>query len=188
MGCGGYVGGKPALEHYKDGLFGDPRITTWTRGQPAEVFWASGANHMGGYAYRLCKVNNGKFWKVTEKCFNKGHLNFYGGVIKDDFYDDIYILLAGDTTWIDMDARRGEMTENTWEARQLVTTTEGTTPEGSMWAKLTIGRPKKGRYFAFKDLVEVPEDLEPGEYVLSFRWDSLHTPQVWNACSNILIQ
>ena len=94
MGCGGYVGGKPALEHYKDGLFGDPRITTWTRGQPAEVFWASGANHMGGYAYRLCKVNNGKFWKVTEKCFNKGHLNFYGGVIKDDFYDVVYILFV----------------------------------------------------------------------------------------------
>ena len=78
MGCGGYVGGKPALEHYKDGLFGDPRITTWTRGQPAEVFWASGANHMGGYAYRLCKVKRGKFWKVTERCFQRGHLNFYG--------------------------------------------------------------------------------------------------------------
>ena len=81
MGCGGYVGGKPALEHYKDGLFGEPRLTTWTRGQPAEVFWASGANHMGGYAYRLCKVNKGKFWKVTEECFNKGHLNFYGAVL-----------------------------------------------------------------------------------------------------------
>ena len=81
MGCGGYVGGKPALEHYKDGLFGDPRITTWTRGQPAEVFWASGANHMGGYAYRLCKVRRGKFWKVTERCFQRGHLNFYGTII-----------------------------------------------------------------------------------------------------------
>ena len=80
MGCGGYVGGKPALDWYKDGLFGDPRITTWTRGQSAEVFWASGANHMGGYAYRLCKVNDGKFWEVTEECFNKGHLNFSGTV------------------------------------------------------------------------------------------------------------
>merc|ERR1712083_78163 len=35
------------------------------------------------------------------------------------------------------------------------------------------------------DEVEVPEDLEPGEYVLSFRWDNEATPQVWNACSNI---
>ena len=38
-----------------------------------------------------------------------------------------------------------------------------------------------------KDLVEVPETLEPGEYVLSFRWDSQQTPQVWNSCANIKI-
>ena len=36
-GCGGYVGGKSALDHYHDGLFGSPATTTWTRGQPAEV-------------------------------------------------------------------------------------------------------------------------------------------------------
>ena len=88
------MGGKQAPEHYQDGLFGAPTVTTWPRGQLAEVYWASGARHRGGYAYRLCKVNNGKFWKVTEKCFNKGHLNFYGGVIKDDFYDVIYILFV----------------------------------------------------------------------------------------------
>ena len=41
--------------------------------------------------------------------------------------------------------------------------------------------------WAFKDLVEVPESLEPGEYVLSFRWDSQQTPQVWNSCANIEI-
>ena len=98
------------------------------------------------------------------------------------------ICLPGDTTWIDTDAKNGDVTGNTWVAAELVTTTEGTTPEGSMWAKLNINRPKRGQYFAFKDLVEVPEDLEAGEYVLSFRWDSQHTPQVWNACSNILVQ
>ena len=98
MGCGGYVGGKPALEHYEEGLdtyffclhflvinlkyflgfFGEPSTTTWVRGEPAEVAWYSGAHHRGGYAYRLCKVNNGKIWEVTEECFQKGHLNFYG--------------------------------------------------------------------------------------------------------------
>ena len=77
-GCGGYVGGKPAPEHYKDGLFGTPRVTNWTRGQPAEVYWASRAGHRGGYAYRLCKVTDAKFWEVTEDCFREGHLNFYG--------------------------------------------------------------------------------------------------------------
>ena len=50
--------------------------------------------------------------------------------------------------------------------------------------------PKKtGKHdsWAFKDLVEVPESFEPGEYVLSFRWDSQQTPQVWNSCANIEI-
>ena len=55
-GCGGYVGGKPAAEHYEDGLFKTPRMTTWTRGQPAEAYWASKAGHRGGYAYRLCRA------------------------------------------------------------------------------------------------------------------------------------
>ena len=31
-GCGGYVGGKSALSHYKDGFFGTPSVTTWERG------------------------------------------------------------------------------------------------------------------------------------------------------------
>ena len=43
-----------------------------------QVFWSSGANHRGGYAYRLCKVTDGKYWEVTEECFQEGHLNFHG--------------------------------------------------------------------------------------------------------------
>ena len=78
--CDGYVGGKPALEHYQDGLFGTPKTTTWTRGMPAEVYWSSGSKHRGGYAYRLCKVNDGKVWEVTEECFQDGHLNFHGNI------------------------------------------------------------------------------------------------------------
>ena len=37
------------------------------------------------------------------------------------------------------------------------------------------------------DEVEVPADLEAGDYVLSFRWDCEATPQIWNSCSNIKI-
>lgn len=47
-------------------------------GEPAEVYWHSGAYHRGGYAYRLCRVHNQKYWKVTEECFQQGHLNFAG--------------------------------------------------------------------------------------------------------------
>ena len=86
-GCGAYVGGKPALEHYKDGLFGKkPRVTRWKRGEPAEVYWSSGVGHRGGYAYRLCKVYKGQYWKVTEECFQKGHLNFYGKRLMQIFH------------------------------------------------------------------------------------------------------
>ena len=78
MGCGGYVGGKSALEHYDDGLFGTPHETKWKRGEPQEVYWNSGAKHRGGYAYRLCRVHNGQYSHVTEECFQEGHLKFHG--------------------------------------------------------------------------------------------------------------
>ena len=89
-GCGGYVGGKPALDHYKEGFFGSPHVTTWKRGVPADVYWTSHAHHRGGYAYRLCKVENGEVWKVTEECFNEGHLNFSGTLLSFNF--DIFIM------------------------------------------------------------------------------------------------
>merc|ERR1712232_37530 len=37
------------------------------------------------------------------------------------------------------------------------------------------------------DLVYVPADLRPGDYVLSMRFDSEQTPQVWNQCADITI-
>ena len=75
-----------------------------------------------------------------------------------------------------------------WYATDLITTTKGTTPEGSQWAKINLPREADTQdKWAFKDLVEVPETLAPGDYVLSFRWDCLDSPQVWNACANIKI-
>ena len=71
----------------------------------------------------------------------------------------------------------------------MVKTKTGTTPHGSEWAKVNL--PRRGTSldeWAFKDLVEVPESLEPGEYVLSFRWDCQESPQVWNSCANIHVE
>ena len=39
--------------------------------------------------------------------------------------------------------------------------------------------------FTIMDQVEVPKDLETGDYVLSFRWDCEQTPQIWSGCSSI---
>jgi len=173
--CGGYSGGKSALEHYQDGLFGEPMVTTWTRGEPAEVYWNSNAYHRGGYAYRLCRVPDGQYWKVTEECFQQGHLNF-----------------AGETSWIYWKSwlvPDGQYWNVGWIPVDLITTRTGTTPEGSQWAKINL--PKNlstGDKWAFKDLVEVPTSLTPGDYVLSFRWDCLESPQIWSACANIKIE
>ena len=60
------------MEHYSDGLFGEPASTVWTRGKAEPVYWTTGAGHKGGYAYRLCKIPPGGVSQITEECFNQG--------------------------------------------------------------------------------------------------------------------
>ena len=98
------------------------------------------------------------------------------------------MVYLGKTTWIYWQPDNEYFNPSGWLPIDLVSTKIGTTPKGSEWAKVNL--PKKAQgidQWAFKDLVEVPETLEPGEYVLSFRWDSQQTPQVWNSCANIKI-
>jgi hypothetical protein len=53
--------------------------------------------------------------------------------------------------------------------------------------------PKEFKYwqdvFSFNliDRVQIPADLSPGEYVLSFRWDCEQTPQIWQNCADVTI-
>ena len=37
------------------------------------------------------------------------------------------------------------------------------------------------------DVLEIPADTTPGEYVLGWRWDVEETAQVWSSCSDITI-
>ena len=48
---------------------------------------------------------------------------------------------------------------------------------------------KPSCFFGFNimDEVVVPDDIEVGDYVLSFRWDCEQTSQIWTACANINI-
>merc|ERR1711879_1144665 len=101
-----------------------------------------------------------------------GHLKFYGN-----------------EQWLYWHPDDEYFHEDGWIPTRIVTTDAGTTPPGSQWAMINLPtHPGSENKWAWKDLVEVPEDLEPGEYVLSFRWDTLHTPQVWNGCANINIK
>merc|ERR1712039_511791 len=143
-------------------------ITTWTRDKAEPVYWSTGAGHQGGYAYRLCKIPSGGVTQITEECFNQGHLYF-----------------AGDTNWIYAGMKPySEHDYSKWEEVPAVITTEGTYPPGSEWTKINVEK-NKAKGWGFKDYVQIPEDIEPGSYILSFRWDSQATPQVWSNCANI---
>ena len=75
--CGGYVFGSN-LETLR---FPDPIITTWTRGKKEMVVFYVGANHWGGYSYRLCKMPlNGRIY-LTEECFEQTPLQFHGNKV-----------------------------------------------------------------------------------------------------------
>jgi len=170
--CDSFALGKNA-EEYDWSAYGIP-VTTWIAGSVVEVHWYVGANHAGGYSYRLCKLPHGGIGDLTEECFQENQLDF-----------------VGDKQWI-------IYPPNHWDSpdREEVTakrTTEGTYPPGSMWTANPIyphmeeGGEKERGHGHIIDMVHVPSTLEPGEYVLSFRWDSKCSPQVWTSCANIEI-
>ena len=160
-----------------------------------QVAWHVSANHGGGYSYRLCRLPDGGKAELTEECFQQGQLD-----------------LVGDTHWVEVDTKPGRQEV---PARRLATaslllprikcfstcvfntscidilpefcdrTREGTYPLGSQWTLNPIdNRWQQAHVF---DQVSVPLDLQPGEYVLSFRWDCQGSSQVWSTCSDVLI-
>ena len=46
---------------------------------------------------------------------------------------------------------------------------------------------RKLTQFSVVDQVQVPADLEAGDYVLGFRMDCEQTPQIWSYCADIRI-
>jgi hypothetical protein len=40
---------------------------------------------------------------------------------------------------------------------------------------------------AMYDYLHVPQHLQPGEYVLGFRWDCESSAQVWQSCADVKI-
>lgn len=183
--------------------------TLWPIGSVQEVAWSIAANHGGGYAVRLCPIDD----ETTEDCFQRHHLPFQG--------DSSWIKLSGSDERVEITANR---------------TTTGTHPSSSQWTKVPIPScggayggglgcdagcaepqfpspvpglwgngptngcsgcdPKADPHdqtvcrtemnYEIIDKVKVP-NLQPGKYVLSFRWDCEQTPQIWSQCSDIEI-
>ena len=82
--------------------------------------------YVGGYAYRLCKVPEDGIPKITEDCFQNGHLDF---AKKKNSY--VFHLPSGESAKI--------WDPNTsWIERTIVTTRHGTKPDNSEWAKINL--------------------------------------------------
>lgn len=191
---GGWSHG-PNAEDYD---FQDVHVTEWTIGSVVEVAWGIVANHGGGYSYRLCKVPEEGMSYLTEECFQQTPLDFVGDLQWVQYGTD-------ENTRVEFIANRTR--DGTYPARSQWTKDPipACYPGGGYYSpdgcnELQFPEPAPGLsgfgetadapgkalfLFNIVDKVQVPDDLEAGDYVLSFRWDCEQTPQIWNACSSI---
>ena len=61
-------------------------------------------------------------------------------------------------------------------------------PIARVVARNQYRQPCGGAYSRVYDVLKVPKDLKPGEYVLGWRYDCEGTAQVWQNCADILVE
>jgi len=198
---GGGFGYGPAAENV---TFKDVVTTRWSLGSVATVGWGIMANHGGGYSYRLCKKPR-RGYKLTEDCFQKNVLKFHGNTQWVQYGDNgPQVTFQANRTTVGTWPEGSQWTKNPIPACAK--------PDGGFFdpeshciaeqGKTQFPAPRPGLYgfgvsifapgiptffFTVMDKVEVPKDLESGDYVLSFRWDCEQTPQIWNTCADVKI-
>eukprot|EP00931_Biecheleriopsis_adriatica_P023657 TRINITY_DN14893_c0_g1_i1.p1 TRINITY_DN14893_c0_g1~~TRINITY_DN14893_c0_g1_i1.p1 ORF type:complete len:523 (-),score=94.84 TRINITY_DN14893_c0_g1_i1:137-1705(-) len=188
---GGYSFGKDARK-----LPGNYQPEVWEVGSEVEVAWGIEANHGGGYQYRLCRKQEGQQnSELTEECFQANPLSFVG---------DVQWLQSGDdeSKRAEIPARRtssGTIPEGSqWTRNPIPACGDFGTgdcddpqfPPPNVPASFDIpvvgfsgmNGPLEGLHII--DKVQVPQ-LEPGNYVLSWRWDCEQSAQVWSNCADV---
>eukprot|EP00658_Telonema_sp_P-2_P009978 TRINITY_DN13728_c0_g1_i4.p1 TRINITY_DN13728_c0_g1~~TRINITY_DN13728_c0_g1_i4.p1 ORF type:complete len:163 (-),score=19.04 TRINITY_DN13728_c0_g1_i4:90-578(-) len=60
-------------------------------------------------------------------------------------------------------------------------------PANGLSGYTLMANANEGFPFSVMDQVEVPEDLAPGSYLLSWRWDCEQSHQIWQNCADIEI-
>lgn len=169
--------------------FPQAAVTRWARGATVPVGFVA-IYHGGGYTYRLCKLPPDGKYSLSEPCFQRNILEFAEDRTywRDSSQWSRWYSIngTGNNTWND-NAKWIDNSGQKWKTEPKSDLTEGTYPLGSAWRY--IGPIDKQGWMEriYKDLVKVPEDLEPGQYVLSWRWDAVTAPQIWVSCANIEI-
>jgi len=202
--CSPYGGGFSYGPRAEDFEFADVVITEWTRGEVVTAGWGMVANHGGGYSYRLCKVPEKGMSGLTEECFQQTPLKFAS--------NKQWIQTGADEStkreFIANRTTKGTFPPGSEWTKNPVPNCAGmgggffnedptTCPQGYQFPPPIEGLFGQGANYVYDpratfqwtlmDELEIPADLETGDYVLSFRWDCEQTPQVWNTCSSIKI-
>jgi hypothetical protein len=161
-GRGTWAFGSSAL----DIEFPQALTTEWKLGSRQKVAWLSGGGHRGGYTYRLCKMPAQGKKGLTEECFART------------------VLPWASKTTLTRPLAKAAKQKSDWTTYKQKDVSVGTYPEGSAWRP--VGPHYENPGLVRMDWVRVPADLQVGEYVLSFRWDSMDM-QVWVSCANVKI-
>jgi len=175
--------------------------TVWQRGSDVEVAWSIAANHGGGYQYRLCPKDR----TLTEECFLENPLSFARKTQVLQWMNgnkiaiNATLVTVGTSTWMKNpippcdDVSAGfkgvgcekpafppppGCDETCWGYQPCYV---GEFPDGCP------GPIKTKEIPAIFDIVNIPIDITPGDYVIGFRWDCEHTPQVWSSCGDVTI-
>mmetsp|Transcript_44385 Transcript_44385/g.100236 ORF Transcript_44385/g.100236 Transcript_44385/m.100236 type:complete len:435 (-) Transcript_44385:67-1371(-) len=177
---------------------------TWKAGSHAEVGWTIMAHHGGGYAYRLAPADA----PLTEETFRKMPLAFVGpSILRWD--GDRSTQLEFDSIERGWQTNEGTIPKgSTWRKTPIPTilwekegpsfepvcqeseackaaATNGGGPRGVCRCS---GHSNGGPLLPNLEMVDnlkIPLDLEPGRYVLQWRWDCEETDQIWSSCSDI---
>jgi hypothetical protein len=186
--------------------------TVWTAGKIVEGAYNIVANHGGGHQYRLCPVENLMNNTLDENCFQATVMEFASDkslfiATSDDGTTTANITF--DAMDIDDDNTDGVMPKgSTWRklgippCKNLFNNLDGTFSGNCTEPQFTDHAPP-GYYgyggvgnspdleavlYRWKvvDELKVPEGLN-GDYVVSWRWDSEQTPQVWTQCAIVTI-
>jgi len=193
VGVQGYPGTKLPPVNYK---------TIWQRGTDVEVGWGISANHGGGYQYRLCPKES----DLTEECFQKNPLNFSQNTqvlqwMNGDWLQiDATVVSVGDSTWMKNPIPACDDPSGGFKGTNCDNNPTFPPPKGcneTCWGyqpcyynEFPDGCPgpiKTTEIPAIYDIVHIPNDLTPGDYVVGFRWDCEQTPQVWSNCGDVTI-
>lgn len=194
-----------------------PSGTKWMAGSAVEVSWAVTYNHGGGYQYRLHKMvpggrltergfqqlplafdrtkqallmNNGTRFPLPGVFVDKGTWP------KDSAWARNPIPRQGEYT---NGATRPNKTETDagwvefpppcpWDCSgQPDCPNPGSANKGHDTQQNFAGCSGDWRGGSIVDTVLIPADLEPGQWVLGWRWDCEETSQIWQSCADVTI-